>query len=187
MRLVNAMNSPAPTPLPGRRHRSITNAATGGSGQLRGKSRGIALITSMIILGVLALLGVATMSATNTELQIAANLEQSSRSFHAAEAGINAARMPVFANRGIGPIIFSSVTPNPLAGLDGDTPTVAVEASGDPMGQCERSETASSADVIACGAFDLRSEHAPASSDAARNAAATVLRLGISRQFIAQN
>ena len=34
----------------------------------------------MIILGVLALLGVTTMSATNTELRIAANLEEASHS-----------------------------------------------------------------------------------------------------------
>jgi len=148
----------------------------------------------MIILGVLALLGIATMSATNTELQIAANLEEASRSFHAAEAGINAARVSVFSDSDHvafsgGKIVldFSSHSPNPLADLGSDTPTVTAVSSGDPNGKCERSETASSDDLIACGAFDLISEHAPATSSEARNAAATVLRLGISRQVIGLN
>jgi hypothetical protein len=148
----------------------------------------------MIILGVLALLGVTTMSATNTELRIAANLEEASRSFHAAEAGINAARVSVFSDSdhvafagGKILIDFSAHSPNPLADLGSDTPTVVAVPSGDPRGKCERSETASSDDLIACGAFDLISEHAPVTSAEARNAAATILRLGISRQVIALN
>jgi len=170
------------------------NGAALGSARLHGRTRGIALITTMIILGVLALLGVATMSATNTELQIAANLEEASRSFHASEAGINAARVSVFADSdhvafagGEIVIDFSSRSPNPLADLGGDTPTVTAIPSGDPRGKCERSETASSDDLIACGAFDLVSEHAPPTSTEARNAASTTLRLGISRQVIALN
>ena len=186
------MNITATASLPVHRHKSIGPALNRGGGRLRRNSHGIALIVSMIILGVLALLGVTTMSATNTELRIAANLEEASRSFHAAEAGIDAARVSVFpdsdhvAFAGDTIVIdFTSLNPNPLANLDSDTPTVTAVPTGDPRGQCERSNTASSADLIACGAFDLISEHAPATSAEERNAAATSLRLGISQEVIA--
>jgi hypothetical protein len=48
-------------------------------------------ITSLVILAVLALLGVSTMTATTTELQIANDMEAEARSFQAAEAGLTAA------------------------------------------------------------------------------------------------
>jgi type II secretory pathway pseudopilin PulG len=155
-------------------------------------NRGFALITSMIVLGVLAILGVSTMTATNTELQTAANLEDSNRSFQAAEAGITAAAIAVFSDPGALSFVgnsstldFSAMVPNPVGHLGTDTPTVTAIVSGDPTGKCERSEFASSDDLIGCGAFDVVSTHAPSTSGQARNAATTSLRLGLSRQVIA--
>ncbi|MGB5832836.1 MAG: PilX N-terminal domain-containing pilus assembly protein [Thiohalocapsa sp.] len=172
--------------------RSRPYDALNDAGQRRRHSQGIALITSMIILGVLALLGVSTMRATNTELQIATNLEGSSRSFHAAEAGITAARTAVFVDsdrlgfRGNRmEIDFTAMTPNPLSDLGSDAPTVTAVVSGDPRGKCERMDSASSDDLIGCAAFDMVSTHAPATAMQARDAATTTLRLGVSRQVIA--
>jgi len=158
----------------------------------RNECRGIALITSMIVLGILALLGISAITATNTELQTAENLEDSNRSFQAAEAGITAATIVVFGDPSqlafVGnstTLDFSAMAANPLADLGDDTPTVTAIVSGDPTGKCERSEFASSDDLIGCGAFDVVSTHTPATPGQARNAATTSLRLGLSRQVIA--
>jgi hypothetical protein len=156
----------------------------------------------MIILAILALLGATSMTATNTELQISSNMENTARSFHAAEAGISAAANAVFAETTqlhfVGDakeLDFTSVTPNPLAHLQDDTPTTAhndlptvtAVVSGDPAGKCARSEWASSDDLIGCGAFDLVSTHSAGGADAARGHVSTTLRLGVSREIIANN
>ncbi len=166
----------------------------------KARTDGFALIASLIILAMLALLGAASMTATNTEIQISASMEDVERSFQAAEAGISAAAMVVFSDTSqlafVGDskqIDFSSLSPDPLAHLHNDTPTsahndlprVAAILSGDPEGKCDRSEWASSDDLIACGAFDVVSNHASGTAGAARGNATTTLRLGISRQIIA--
>ncbi|MBK1631395.1 hypothetical protein CKO31_11710 [Thiohalocapsa halophila] len=164
--------------------------------------RGFALIASLIILAMLALLGAASMTATNTEIQISSSMEDSARSFHAAEAGVSAGAAAVFDDTGqldfVGDstqLDFSSASPDPLAHLHNDTPTdahndlptVTAVVSGDPEGKCARSEWASSDDLIGCGAFDLVSAHSSGDADSARGHVTTTLRLGISRQIIANN
>jgi hypothetical protein len=160
---------------------------------------GFALVASLLILTMLALLGVSSMRATNTELQMAASIEDSARSFQAAEAGLSAAAAIVFDDSaelsftsGSREIDFALYTPNPLAHLSDNTPTnrhndlpvVTARISGDPEGRCPRAVFASSADLLACGAYELVSTHAPATTDAPRGAATTTLRLGIARQII---
>lgn len=163
-------------------------------------SKGFALIASLIILAMLALLGVASMTATTTEVQISASIEDVARSFHAAEAGISAAQAAIFSDdsllaftSGTRQFDFSAMSPNPLANLadntptagHNDLPTVTALISGDLEGKCERSEFASSDDLLGCGAFDVVSTHASANADTARGGVTTTLRLGISRQIIA--
>ena len=150
------------------------------------------MIVSLIVLSVLALLGISTMTATTTELQIASDMEAEARSFQAAEAGVTAATTVVFGDAdllafaGDSVVIdFAALNSNPLADMGTDTPVVKAMVSGDPNGKCERSESASSDDLIGCGAFEVVSRHAPSTAGQARNAAATTLRLGISRQVIA--
>jgi Tfp pilus assembly protein PilX len=163
---------------------------------------GFALITTLIVLALMSLLGVVSMNATKTELRMAANFEDESRSFQAAEAGLNAAALLAlsdgttlaFAGNST-QIDFTQLNPNPLAHLANDTPTathndmptVTAIISGDPEGKCARSATASSDDLIGCGAFDLVSTHASANTTSERLGASTTLRFGIARQIINVN
>jgi type II secretory pathway pseudopilin PulG len=163
---------------------------------------GFALITTLIVLALMSLLGVVSMNATKTELRMAANFEDESRSFQAAEAGLNAAaalalsdgKTLVFVGNST-QIDFEGLDPNPLAhlangtptALHNDMPTVTVIISGDPEGKCARSATASSDDLIGCGAFDLVSTHASANTTSERLGASTTLRFGIARQIINVN
>lgn len=164
------------------------------------RPRGFALIANLIIMAMLALLGVASMTATVVEVQISANLEDGARSFQAAEAGVSAAEMLILSDTAQlafsgteKQIDFSSVSPNPLANLIDNNPTSALNdvpvvtavVSGDPEGKCARSEWASSDDLIGCGAFDIVSTHGPLSSDSARGGAHTTVRLGVAREVIA--
>lgn len=158
------------------------------------RQHGAVLVMSLIILTVLALLGVTTMMATTTELRIASDAETRNRSFQAAEAGITAAATVVIGDPDTlafqgGSIIldFSTLASNPLADMGDDTPVVTALISGDPSGNCDRSESASSTDLIGCGAFDVRSTHTSSDFEHARNASTTTLRLGISRQVIRIN
>jgi len=174
--------------------RGQNSRATGCRGKKIGSCRGVALIVSLIILAILALLGISAITATTSELQVASDLEAEARSFQAAEAGITAASTLVFADadtlafQGNSAVLdFSSLASNPLADLGSDTPVVTAVISGDPSGRCERSEFASSDDIVGCGAFDVVSTHAPQDIRQARNAASTTLRLGISRQVIKLN
>jgi Tfp pilus assembly protein PilX len=155
-------------------------------------SRGAALITSLIILAVLALLGVSTMTATTTELQIANDMEAEARSFQAAEAGLTAAAHMVLdgvlsPDTDVGAIDFSSFTPNPLADMGSDLPVVTIPAAPVEDGGCARSPNASSADQILCSSFVLVSTHRSASAGKARAGASTMLMLGLSREETSPN
>ncbi|ESQ16965.1 MAG TPA: hypothetical protein DDY14_12505 [Chromatiaceae bacterium] len=163
-------------------------------GAPRTRLRGVALVISLIILFVLALLGVSTMSTTTMQLRIASDTEMQARSFQAAEAGVAAAMTLAFDDPGMlifeddsAVVNFAAMDPNPLSHMGQDIPAVTVVVSGDRVGSCERSERASSSDIIGCSAFDLVSTHASGGADVARNAATTTLRLGISQQIIAEN
>jgi hypothetical protein len=102
--------------------------------------RGAALITSLVILAVLGApgLGVSTMTATTTELQIANDMEAEARSFQAAEAGLTAAARMILdgvlsPDTDVGEIDFSSFDPNPLADMGTDLPVV--DHTGSPGGR----------------------------------------------------
>jgi hypothetical protein len=174
---------------------------------------GFALIASLIILVTLGLLGVASMTATNTEMQIASSTADVARSFHASEAGLNAAGMVMLEKTTRSQFLkllstlklrddsirldFESLlpedTPHPLAHFDTDNPTephndlpiVRAVVSGDVGGSCPRQIRASDPDVIACGDHELVSIHTAGSLDAPRGHATTTLRLGVSAERIA--
>ncbi len=167
-------------------------------------SRGFALVTSLIILAMLALLGAAAMTATNTELRVAGDSEDRARSFEAAEAGLNAAltivatdlaRLPL--SGGSLDIDFTSLgDQNPLQHLlsdaagagsnnsDNDMPVVTATISGDPKGKCARSADASSDDLLGCSAFALTSTHHKGTEDDPRGHFSTTVQMGVTTQRI---
>ena len=180
----------------------VTPDKSGTATQTKRRLRGFALIASLVILAILALLGAASMTATHTEIRISSSMEDAARSFHASEAGVSAGAAAVFADTQeldfVGDskqLDFTTASPNPLAHLrndmptsaHNDLPTVTAAVSGDPEGNCARSEWASSDDLIDCAAFDLVSSHDSGSADSPRGYVCTRLRLGISRQIIANN
>lgn len=157
------------------------------------RCRGAALITSLIILAVLALLGVSTMTVTTTELQIATDMEAEARSFQAAEAGLTAAARLILdgvisPDTDAGVINFDALfegdeaANNPLADMGADLPVVEIPAAPTEDGGCARSPNASSADQITCSSFILVSTHTSASAGQARAGASTTLQLGLSRE-----
>jgi hypothetical protein len=155
---------------------------------------GVALVLSLIVLAVLSVLGISAMRMSVGELQIAGDTENTNRSFQAAEAGITAG-LDLIVNdpsnlsftQGSNLIDFSAVSPNPVAHLGDDAPAVTIRISGDPDGTCARSEDASSADLVGCGAFELSSTHAADSATLLKDGATTVLRKGVTQQVIKQN
>lgn len=148
--------------------------------------RGAALIISLVILSVLALLGISTMTATTTELQIATDMEAEARSFQAAEAGLTVAvRMILDGDLSpddVGTVNFAALDPNPLADMGTDTPVVTLPSAPVEDGGCVRSPDASSADQISCSSFILVSTHSAVAPDQARTGATTTLRVGLSRE-----
>ena len=56
-----------------------------------GGSAGVALVIALLVMGVLLLLGVAFLSLSATEVQIATNERQADQAFFAAEAGLTQA------------------------------------------------------------------------------------------------
>ena len=172
----------------------VTPSQTHTTTRIAGPLRGFALIASLIILTILALLGAASMTASHTEIQISASVEDAARSFHAAEAGVSAARVALSQDSGqldfVGnsmQLDLTSAAPDPLSHLHNDLPTVTAVVSGDLTRLCERIREATSRDKVGCRAFDLVSTHNAGNADAPRGHVCTTLRLGISREIIANN
>ena len=153
------------------------------------------MILSLIILSIIALLGVSTMRSTTTELRIAGDAEAQNRSFQAAEAGVAAVKFfpsgeitfTTVAGAPTDIVDFSTLDPNnPLSDMGQDAPVVTV-TNGAEDAKCSRVTQGSSDDLIGCATFFLRSTHTAAGVGTARNAATTALRVGASRQMIADN
>jgi Tfp pilus assembly protein PilX len=151
------------------------------------------LLISLVLLAVLSILGISAMQMSIRELKLASDLEDRDRSFHAAEAGINAAvtymrsdsLVLAFSGEQI-TANFNRMSRNPLAKLGDDLPTVEIQVAGDRDGTCTRTEDASSDDLVGCGAFEVVSTHAP-ESDSVKGGARTTLAQGISQEVIRAN
>ncbi|MCW7755245.1 PilX N-terminal domain-containing pilus assembly protein [Desulfobotulus sp. H1] len=68
--------------------------------------KGIILITSLVLLVILTLIGIAAMQSTTLQERMAGNMEQRDRAFQAAESGLRAAEAR-FAAWGINPPAFN--------------------------------------------------------------------------------
>ena len=163
------------------------------------QNRGFALIASLIVLAMLALLGAASMTATNTEIRISSSMADAARSFHAAEAGLDAGHVllrddleRLTFTGDSNPLDFTLAPGNYFAHLAADevtrafddAPSVTALVSGDPKGECARSKTPYSRDLIGCGAFELASTHTSGGADQSRNRVETTLLLGVDAPYI---
>lgn len=154
------------------------------------RDTGAALLISLVLLAVLSILGISAMQMSIRELKLASDMEDRDRSFHAAEAGINAAvtylRTDSLALAFSGEQVsvnFKRMSPSPLANLGDDLPVVTIEVAGDRDGTCARTGLASSDDLVGCGAFELTSTHAPVSVSV-KGGATTTLAQGVSQEVI---
>ncbi len=155
------------------------------------REAGVVLIISLIILAVLSILGISTMRMSISELQVAGDTEDANRAFQSAQAGLDAAlgilqneSNILFFTGSRYTINFSIRSPNPLEGMSTDTPTVEVLVSGDRDGVCARTASASSADILGCGAFEIVSTLTPDDPGSAKGGAETILREGVAQEVI---
>lgn len=87
----------------------------------RHDTRGAALVTGLLVMGVLMILGTAAIMTTSTDIQISGNHRTAREAFYAAEAGTEEARARLRANAGVNLILDAHPTQTQWRGYIGPT------------------------------------------------------------------
>lgn len=130
----------------------------------RAQQRGASLVTSLIILGVLALMGVAGVMIANTQFKIAGNLQFQSAAMSDAESALAVAEnwLPAnhthqgFAETGAPGLYPLGVTPDPVLMTWDDTTSIKIDPAGNQRYIIElylAGRTLPSSSVVQCNTY----------------------------------
>lgn len=132
--------------------------------ELRSHQQGASLITSLILLGVLALMGIAGVMIANTQFRIAGNLQFQSAAMSDAESALAVAEnwLPAnythqgFADSGTPGLYPLGVTPDPVTMTWDDTNSIRVDPAGNQRYIIElylAGRTLPSSSVVQCNTY----------------------------------
>lgn len=146
--------------------------------------RGSSLFISLVILGLLSIIGATSLNSSMVELRAAGNVNKSMASFQKSDAGINAtmslvgsARDPFAGNDVADPFAIFTADEHPLLYVSDVSVSTTIEQA---VSACTRSQNGSSASKVACEYYEITSTHSTANSGVA-----ATTRQGIRRQIIA--
>jgi len=146
--------------------------------------QGSSLFISLVILGLLSIIGATSLNSSMVELRAAGNVNKSMASFQKSDAGINAtmslvgsAQDPFGGNDVADPFAGFAADEHPLLYVSDVTVFTMIEQA---ESACTRNRNGSSASKIACEYYEVTSTHSTANSGVA-----ATTRQGIRRQIIA--
>jgi len=145
---------------------------------------GSSLFISLVILGLLSIIGATSLNSSMVELRAAGNVNKSMASFQKSDAGINAAMSlvgeaqdPFGGNDVADPFASFSEDDHPLRYVSDVAVSTTIEQA---VSACTRNQSASSASKVACEYYEIESTHSTVNSGVS-----ATTRQGIRRQIIA--
>ncbi len=145
---------------------------------------GSSLFISLVILGLLSIIGATSLNSSMVELRAAGNVNKSMASFQKSDAGINAvmslvgsAEDPFSGNDVADPFAGFAANEHPLLHVSDVAVSTTIEQA---ESACTRNRNGSSASKVACEYYEVTSTHSTANSGVS-----ATTRQGIRRQIIA--
>ncbi|VAW88332.1 hypothetical protein MNBD_GAMMA16-680 [hydrothermal vent metagenome] len=158
----------------------LINMKTG----LKKYHEGSSLFISLVILGLLSIIGATSLNSSMVELRAAGNVNKSMASFQKSDAGINAAMSlvgeaqdPFNSNDVADPFTSFSADDHPLRYVSDVSVSTTIQQAASA---CTRNKNGSSANKVACEYYEIQSTH-----NTVNSGVSATTRQGIRRQIIA--
>ncbi len=152
--------------------------------KLKKYQRGSSLFISLVILGLLSIIGATSLNSSMVELRAAGNVNKSMASFQKSDAGIHAAMSlvgeaqdPFSGNDVADPFAGFTADDHPLKYVSDVSVSTTIEQA---VSACTRNKNGSSASKVACEYYEITSTDSTVNSGVS-----ATTRQGIRRQIIA--